>query len=89
MKKEQEKEKKIFDYVMVVSKENCKLFIFPLFLKYSCNQKKNSNIKLFLAKIGISYRYPPISNEKKDNMAENIMQFCFPEGENQNLDKSE
>eukprot|EP01091_Cochliopodium_minus_P014159 TRINITY_DN4757_c0_g1_i1.p1 TRINITY_DN4757_c0_g1~~TRINITY_DN4757_c0_g1_i1.p1 ORF type:complete len:436 (-),score=108.17 TRINITY_DN4757_c0_g1_i1:596-1903(-) len=54
-KKEEEKEKKIFDYVMVVGKEN--------------------------AKIEITYRYPPISTEKKDPMAQNIMQFCFPEGE--------
>ena len=44
MKKEQEKEKKIFDYVMVVSKENCKLFIFPLFFKIFMQSKKKIQI---------------------------------------------
>ncbi len=29
----------------------------------------------------ISYRFPPAEENKKDNLADAIVQFCFPEAE--------
>lgn len=75
--KNEEQEKQLFDYVLVVSLKNE-----GGLTKTTIGVKSpNSDLYIGVPKPYISYRFPPASESKKDNLADAIVQFCFPEAE--------